>query len=97
MTIKDNGDGTFSVTAPCSFKKPKVTVTKYKDKVVAITMTDDDNRITEVLWEAPKPLTDEEIKQIFADQTGYYIDNGLVKGLAIMDFARAIEERHGIK
>lgn len=44
-----------------------------------------------------KPLSDEEIKQIFADQTGYYIDSGLVKGLAVMDFARAIEERHGIK
>jgi len=67
----------------------KPTITKLDDKVVAVTMTDDEHRITEVLWEAPKPLSDEEIWKI-------YNITGLGKGMAVR-FARAVEERHGIK
>jgi hypothetical protein len=37
--------------------------------------------------ELVKPLTDEEIKQIFQEQTGYVLDES---SMALMDFARAI-------
>ena len=57
--MKDNGDGTFSIVASCSFEKPK-------------------------------PLSDEEIQNIWYQHE---------KWLATvpLSFARAIEERHGIK
>ena len=41
-----------------------------------------------------KPLSDDEIKQIFVEESGFDVDTCPI---AIMDFARAIEERHGIK
>ena len=37
-----------------------------------------------------KELTDEEIKQIFVEQTGFYFDDNPADDLALMDFARAI-------
>ena len=37
-----------------------------------------------------KELTDEEIKQIFQEQTGFYFDDNPADDLALMDFARAI-------
>jgi hypothetical protein len=42
--------------------------------------------VQEMIWK-PKPLTDAEIIQLYADSGGR----------GIIDFARAIEERHGIK
>lgn len=41
-------------------KNLQVAITKLDGKVVAITMTDDEHRVAEVLWQAPKPLSDEE-------------------------------------
>jgi hypothetical protein len=38
----------------------------------------------------PRELTDEEIKQIFLEQTGFYFDDNPADDLALMDFARAI-------
>ena len=71
----------------------KPTITKLNDKVVAVTMTDDEHRITEVLWEAPKPLSNEEIANLWhKHQSGI---GATWDGT--MAFARAIEERHGIK
>ena len=40
-----------------------------------------------------KPLSDEEIKQIFQEQTGFYFDDNPADDLALMDFARAIEAK----
>ena len=37
-----------------------------------------------------KELTDEEIKQIFLEQTGFYFDDNPADDLALMDFAKAI-------
>ena len=37
-----------------------------------------------------KELTDEEIKQTFQEQTGFYFDDNPADDLALMDFARAI-------
>ena len=37
-----------------------------------------------------KTLTDEEIKQTFQEQTGFYFDDNPADDLALMDFARAI-------
>ena len=54
-------------------------------------------RLVEELNKQTKPLSDEEIKQIFQEQTGFYFDDNPADDLALMDFARAIEERHGIK
>ena len=48
----------------------------------------------------PKPLSDEEIEQCFADACTDFklLENGKTKGIVnIIDVARAIEERHGIK
>ena len=80
-------------------KQTKPTITKLDDKVVAVTMTDDDHRIAEVLWEAPKPLSDEEILKfihekfvMFGFEADYIVDDN-----ELIEFARAIEERHGIK
>ena len=42
------------------------------------------------LYEMPKPLSDVEISLIAEEFTG-------ADGLDVVDFARAIEERHGIK
>ena len=73
----------------------KPTITKLDGKVVAVTMTDDEHRITEVLWEAPKPLSDEEILAIadkFIERFEYEPCN-----VDEIGFAKAIEERHGIK
>ena len=40
--------------------------------------------------DARKQLTDEEIKQTFQEQTGFYFDDNPADDLALMDFARAI-------
>lgn len=37
-----------------------------------------------------KELTDEEIKQIFLEETGFYFDDNPADDLALMDFAKAI-------
>jgi predicted HTH transcriptional regulator len=37
-----------------------------------------------------KDLSDEEIKQIFQEQTGFHFDDNPADDLALMDFARAI-------
>ena len=83
----------------------KPTITKADGKVVAVTMTDDEHRITEVLWEAPKPLSDEEIDDLIVD--GGHLDcvldyHSAYDELSVLKFelkriARAIEERYGIK
>lgn len=69
----------------------KPTITKLDGKVVAVTMTDDEHRVSEVLWEAQKPLSDEEIEECYWGDG--YPDNPRHP----KEFARAIEERHGIK
>ena len=46
------------------------------------------------LYTAPKPLSDKEITQVF-DKC--YPNNGDGDVVTLVDFARAIEERHGIK
>jgi len=69
----------------------KPTITKLDGKVVAVTMTDDEHRITEVLWEAPKPLSDEEMKELINNFPIIFSPQDL------LTFGRAIEERHGIK
>ncbi len=43
-----------------------------------------------VITQTAKTLTDEEIKQIFKEQTGFYFDDNPADDLALMDFARAI-------
>ena len=35
-------------------------------------------------------LTDEEIKQTFQEQTGFYFDDNPADDLALMDFAKAL-------
>jgi hypothetical protein len=42
---------------------------------------------------APVPLTDEQVEQIYKEQTGSFIDDS---PWALMDFVRAIEAAHGI-
>ena len=37
-----------------------------------------------------RELTDEEIKQIFQEQTGFFFDDNPADDLALMDFAKAI-------
>jgi hypothetical protein len=37
-----------------------------------------------------KELTDEEINQIFVEQTGFYFDDNPADDLALMDFAKAL-------
>lgn len=41
-----------------------------------------------------KPLTDGQIIEIFANETGFDLD---ASPMALMDFARAIEKAHGIR
>ena len=73
-------------------KQTKPTITKLDGKVVTVTMTDDEHRITEVLWEAPKPLTDEEITYQFQHKCPRF------SRLDIFKYAvKWAEERHGIK
>ena len=74
-------------------KQIKPTITKLDGKVVAVTMTDEEHRVHEVLWEAPKPLSDEEIEKL----REYHGINDWLYETSVIDFARAIEERHGIK
>ena len=69
----------------------KPTITKLDGKVVAVTMTDDEHRVHEVLWEAPKPLSDDELFEIWKSVTKN------MYRYCHVEFARAIEERHGIK
>lgn len=64
-------------------QQTKPTITKVDDKVVAVTMTDDEHRITEVLWEAPKPLSDEEIYEIGKQYLTQHEDG-------LYEFAKAI-------
>jgi hypothetical protein len=42
-----------------------------------------------------KTLTDEEIKQIFQEQTGFFFDDNPADDLALMDFARAVLKKAG--
>ena len=70
----------------------KPTITKLDGKVVAVTMTDDEHRVHEVLWEAPKPLSDDEIDKLADEYLSDYFNMQ-----ETINFARAIEERHGIK
>jgi hypothetical protein len=46
--------------------------------------------VKNVLAHPMRELTDEEIKQIFLEQTGFFFDDIPADGLALMDFARAI-------
>jgi len=54
-------------------------------KVVAVTLTNEEHQVQEVLWQAPRELSDEEIKQLIVQhiQTWNSLDS-------IIDFARAI-------
>ena len=83
----------------------KPTITKLDGKVIAVTMTDDEHSITEVLWEAPKPLSNEEIDKVASIKMNQILmdlidsedwNKGCTKQ-HLVNFARAIEERHGIK
>ena len=63
----------------------------------------EENKFSEInipLYTAPRELSDEEIKQIWYNlyplsSSSYWDDKR--EGLAELKFARAIEERHGIK
>ena len=66
MTLKDNGDDTFSIVAPCSFEKPK-------------------------------PLSDEEIFKLGSKLRISTTEIEYNWHPVVLEFARAIEERHGIK
>lgn len=73
-------------------KNLQVAITKLHDKVVAVTMVDDEHRIAEVLWQAPKPLSDEEITYQFQYKCPRF------SRLDIFKYAvKWAEERHGIK
>jgi hypothetical protein len=62
---------------------------KVDGELVAVTYTDDEHRIVEVLWERPpeKTLTDEEITQVFDE---CYPNNADGDVVTLIDFARAI-------
>ena len=49
-----------------------------------------DENPTPLYTHPEKELTDEEIKQTFQEQTGFYFDDNPADDLALMDFARAI-------
>lgn len=49
--------------------------------------------VDNIHWVKQKDLTDEEIKQIFLDETGFDFDDNPGDGMALMDFARAILKR----
>ena len=51
---------------------------------------DDMDGVTPLYTHPVKELTDEEIKQTFQEQTGFYFDDNPADDLALMDFARAI-------
>lgn len=83
-------------TAPQTNLKP--TLTKVDGKLVAVTMTDEEHRIHEVLWKAPqtKPLSDEEAIYILErmEYSSFEVETSYDYEMRII---RAIEERHGIK
>lgn len=45
----------------------------------------------------PKPLTDEQIIDIFVKETGFLFNDNPADGMDLMGFARAIEKAHGIR
>jgi hypothetical protein len=49
------------------------------------------------LYEMPKPLSDEEIHKLADTHLQTRNHDGALVVLGLEDFARAIEERHGIK
>ena len=49
------------------------------------------------LYEMPKPLSDEEIHELANEHLRTQNQDGAKVVLGLEDFARAIEERHGIK
>ena len=60
-------------------------IVKQKDEIEALKQSkfDGNNKVN-------FQLTDEEIKQTFQEQTGFYFDDNPADDLALMDFARAI-------
>ena len=71
-------------------KEQHLSLQKTEDgELVAVTYTDDEHRIVEVLWQRPpvKELTDEEIDNLIMDVAEKPTDEDL------HDFARAIEKR----
>jgi len=84
MTIKDNGDGTFGVISPTWLQKDVwIACRNCGQKVIGDSIHTCSPQL--------KPLSDEEIHKLAQDN----FHAGL--GISPLDFARAIEERHGIK
>jgi hypothetical protein len=73
-------------------KNLQVSITKLHNKVVAVTMIDDEHRIAKVLWQASKPLSDEEILHIYSESY-----RNTLMGIDPLAFAKAIEKAHGIE
>ena len=127
MTIKDNGDGTFCIVAPCSFENPsREEALKLADLMIDVTDCETSEfyragqmirRLVEELdrlvgaepithgkltfckncgqqdpYTQTKPLSDEEIHDIWKS-----LWQGGNIGHIAYNYARAIEERHGIK
>ena len=76
-------DGELLYTHPAKELHLSLQKSKQTGELLAVTYTDDEHRIVEVLWQRPPELTDEEILAISNEN---YIEN---KGGDI-DFARAI-------
>jgi hypothetical protein len=82
MTLKDNGDGTFGVIPTTWFQNDVWTCCRGCGQRVT---GDSIHTCSPQL----KPLSDEEIDKVIDSFTNKYFN--------YHDFARAIEERHGIK
>lgn len=66
----------------------------YEDAVVTPTPKYVGMDPARMIWK-PKPLSEEEIKQMILEHTHQRLLDG--DRFAYLDFARAVEERHGIK
>lgn len=83
----------YNLALETMLEQARPTITKIDDRVVAVTLTDPEHRVTKVLWQAPKPLSEEKIENL----REYHGINDWLYETSIVDFARAIEKEHGIK
>lgn len=74
-------------------EQARPTITKIDDRVVAVTLTDSEHRVTKVLWQAQKPLSDEAISDVVDEVDKQYATHPEW----IFFFAKAIEKAHGIR
>ena len=70
--------------------EPVAWMNKINEEWVTTTPDDSENEWIPLYTHPAKELTDEEIKQTFQEQTGFYFDDNPADDLALMDFARAI-------